>query len=366
ELKSYNVDFTAAKDEVLKLLNNSNFPALSDNEWKEKISNFAKCNYKILKLLYEVIIKKFGTIEKKEILISPKKGKAILVSGSSYSDLEKILKLAAKSGINVYTHHEMLSAHEYEQLNKYENLKGHYQHFSNSFPLDFAEFPGPIYISGNSIPKLDVIRGQIYTSAKYPPFGIGKIENNDFSPLIVYAQNSTGFLKDSDEKTMVVGFSYCEIENIIEDIINKFNTESIKKLFIIGLSNPFNNNTDYLKKFINECPEDYYIMSFGYDSKRKNNFFKVNSFYDFSAVYYIIEKLSEKTETLIENTAVFLTDCTYNTVSHIFNLLYSGIKNIFLGTCCPDTINPKMAEGLNNLYGIHKLTTPYEDIKKIK
>ncbi len=364
ELKHYGIDFAQAKEEVLCLLNTPNSASNDIEEIKKRLESFAECNYKIVKLLNKTISEKFGSAAQTYVNLSAKKGKAILVSGTSFLDLEEILKSVQNTEINVYTHSEMLSAHEYKKLASNKNLAGHYQIAYSNFALEFAEFPGPIYISQNTIPKIDVIRGQIYTSARYPAFGIAKISNNNFQPLVDYALKSKGFDKDETPNNVKIGYSMEEANNKIAEITEKLNSKKIKHLFIVGLIDMFNIKNDYMFKFLKECPDDCYIISFGYDSSQ-NNFWHANSYFNFSLLYYIVEKLYENTENFEDNVSVFLSECNPSTISHIFNLMYLKVKSLFLGPCCPNLINPVVLEGLANLFNIQILTTPLKDIEKI-
>lgn len=361
ELKNFGVDFKEAKEEVLKLLNLSNSTIDDIEDLKNKLIEFAQCNYKIVKLLNSTINEKFGPVIKSEVPLSRFEGKAILVSGNSLLDLEKILITALKDNINVYTHQEMISAFQYKYLKDYPNLKGHYQTSGQNFSMDFAEFPGPIYISRNSLPKVDMIRGQIYTSAKYPEYGISKIDNNEFTPLIEYAIKSQGFNSDSKYKSVDIGYSFNEVDEIIDDISNKFKRGKIKHIFIIGIIDMFNYSSDYISKFIKECPNDSYIISFGHDSTR-DNFWQANAFYDFSLLYNLIEKLSTKIYDFKDNISIILSECTPNTISHLFNLMYLKVKNIFVGSCCPNIINPIVIDGLSKLFDVKQIDSPKKDI----
>ena len=361
DLKNYGINLEEAKNQVLKLINTTNFPSLNEEEQKNIIKDFSKCNYHIMKTLYETIIEKYGPIIKTQVNIGTKKGKAILVSGCSFLDLEKILKQVKGTEINVYTHHEMLSAFQYEKLRNSPNLTAHYQKSTNNFPLDFSTFPGPIYISKNATPKIDIIRGQIYTSAKYPYFGIAKIENDDFSPLIKYALSCEGFKEDKELQNLNIGYDLHEIEEKTQNIINNLNNTKIKKLTIIGVIDRLSPINEYIKTFYDECSNDNFIISFAQETKREN-FWQVNSYYDFAVVYKIIEKLSEKITNLSDILSIYLTDCNSSTISHIFNLIHLNIKKIFLGPCCPNIINPSLIDGLKELYNIKPLTTPKEDM----
>ena len=258
----------------------------------------------------------------------------------------------------------MISAFQYKQFNKFTNLVGHYQKSDNNFQLDFASFPGPIYISGNAVPKIDVIRGQIYTSEKYPAFGIAKIENNNFEPLINYALDSNGFDYDKEINTIKIGYNEKEIIEKINIILEKYKNNEIKKVIIIGLIDQFNQSNKYINEFLKNCHNDYYIISFSYNFNREN-IWHVNSYFDFSVVYKIIEKLKENIPTIKDEISVFITDCNTTTIAHIFNLIYLEIKNIFLGPCCPNIINPVLIEGLCNLFNVKAITNAVDDINVI-
>ncbi len=362
ELKRYGVDFAEAKEEVLKLFNASNFSDSTEEVWIEKIKEFSHWNYEIRKKLDEKIVEKFGPVRKTKAQFLMKKGKAILVSGSGLMDLDKILTAVKDTGINVYTHHNLICAYEYEKFNSNPNLAGHYQRTNNNFSLDFSSFPGPIYITKNSLPKIDIIRGQIYTSAKYPAFGIGKIVNDNFSPLIDYALKSDGFSENETIKTLDVGYDVNELDFKVNEIINKFYSNETKKIVIIGLTDKFSSPNEYITNFVQNAPENWYIISFAYDYKRENFWF-ANPYFDFSLLYKIIEKLND--EIVTEHLSVFLTDCSVNTISHIFNLLHLNVCNIFLGPCCPNIINPILSNGLNKLFNIKDITIPKTDIDTI-
>ncbi len=364
ELKNYNKNYEAAKNQVLKLLNSSNFPALSEEDLINIIKEFSECNYSIMKKLYETINDTYGSVFENEVNIGQKKGKGILVSGASLIDLEKILTAVEGLNINVYTHYEMISAFQFEKFSKYKNLICHYKKSNNNFPLDFAYFEGPIYISRNSIPKVDVIRGQIYTSAKYPPFGIAKIENDDFTPMIEYALESKGFDKNIENESISIGYNLNDIYVRLNELKNKINENSIDKLFIIGEIEHFNNQNAYIEKFVNQQPKNTYILLFSNINIPENkNIWRVNSYYDFAILYRIIEELQKHNHNINEKIGVFLTDCNSNTISHIFNLIYLEIKNIFLGPCCPNIINPTLIEGLLELFNIKKLSQPNKDME---
>ena len=365
ELKNFQVDFPQAKNMVLKLLNSSNTPSLDDKELISIIKDFSACNYQIMKLLSEKNIERYGAVTKSNVPLTQREGKAILVSDSSYCDLEKILIAAQKYDIDVYTHHNMINAFMYEKLKSYPNLYGSFKRSDNNLFIDFAAFPGPIFVSRNALLKTDVIRGQIYTCAKYPAYGIGKIENDDFSPIIEYALQSKGFDKTVIPVYKSIGYIEEDIQNMLSEIIFKYNNQEIKHIHIIGLFDSFNTNDNYIKDFLKSVPADDYIISFSYNTIRENFFF-INCSYDFYILYKIIETLFKQIPNIKPKLGVFMVDCNSLVLSDIFNLIYLDVKNIFLGPCCPNVISPDLIKSLSKLFYISPITRPLEDIDKYK
>ena len=174
--------------------------------------------------------------------------------------------------------------------------------------------------------------------------------------------NSEGFKKNEIIKTLDIGYDNNELINNVNEILNKFYSKEISKIVIIGITDKLSSPNDYISQFVSEAPEDWFIISYSYDFKR-DNFWFANPYFDFSMLYKIIEQLNG--EIVSENLSIFLTDCSINTISHIFNLLHLNVCNIFLGPCCPNIINPILSNGLNKLFNVHEMISPNEDIKLI-
>lgn len=361
ELKEYNVDLTEEKDEVLKLFNTSNFTVNDEKILTDKIKKFSKYSCEIETKLNREIAKKFGPVQVTKVPLLTKAGKCILISGYGFKELEKLLKDTKNLDISIYTHHNMINAFKYKFFAKYKNLTAHYQLSINNFPLDFATFPGPIFISKNSIPQIDVIRGQIYTSAKYPAFGIGKIENNDFTPIIEYAEKSSGFKKDEDFGFIQIGCENSVFQEKINSVINKFKNNLINKILIIGMIDKFEVKDNYIEYLTQNISDDCFIISFSGNINRQN-FWNINSYYDFEILYNIVTKLKNNINNAENVINIFLADCNNSTISHIFNLIHLSIKNIYLGPCCPNIINPLIIEGLKNNFNIEELQNPKNEL----
>ena len=364
DLKNYGYDFIEAKDEVLSLFNISNSPTLNESDWIIKIKDFSKCNYKIMNKLDSVISEKYGYVKKTDLSFKVNKGKAILVSGYNYLDLEKILKATENLDINIYTHHELINAFKYPFFKRFKNLVSHYQRSNNNFSLDFSSFPGPIYISRNSTPKIDVIRGQIYTSALHPSFGIAKITNDDFSEMINYALNSKGFEEEFFISNILIGYDNKEVQEEIENIVSKFEKGEISHISIIGLFDKMVESNKYIESLIHKFPSDCYIISFSKYLKNENCWSPL-SYFDLALLYLILEKLTSKINEPSKNISIFNLDCNNSILSHLFNLIHLGISKIFVGSCCPTILNPIILEGLKDLFSIVEISTPQDDLKKV-
>lgn len=365
EIQNYGYDYQDAKKAVIRLLNSVNFINTPDEKWKSKIDEFTKINFEISNKLQEIIFEKYGPIEEKSVDLSIKKGKAVLISGHFYQDLEKLLKATENKDINVYTHNDMLLAHTYRELKKYPHLVGHYQRSINNLQLDFATFPGVIFITQNSQPQVDIIRGRIFTLSDHPAFGMSRIENEDFGALLTAVDESKGFKEDIPIGQINVGYNREKILKRVNSIIEKIKSNEIKHLFIVGMTNQSPSQNFYFEDFYDVCPEDCYIISLAYAREQKN-IWHVDSYYDFSLIYLIIDELKKEFDLSNMNLTMFLTQWNMHTISHMFNLKNKGLTNLYLGDCCTHNMNPALTEGLNEIYNVKLISTePKNDLNAI-
>ncbi len=365
EIENYEEEIGDEKYKIPKLLKSINYEDLTDKELKNVIIEFAKTNYEIMKELNRIILKKYGPIEETDVKLDIKKGKCILVSGHYYKNLEMLLDAVKDEEINVYTHNEMLFAHSFSFFHKYKNLTGHYQRSLNNVQLDFASFPGAVLITKNSHFHFDFIRGRVFTPDNNPAYGITKISENDFTPLIEAAKKEKGFSKDITIGELTVGHDKRATDKKLQEIIDKFYSGRYKHLIIIGTNNYNVPQTEYFDKLFDRIPEDCFVISFSYNRKQEN-IWHIGTFYDISLIYNVFDKLKEHEDILKERTTVFITQCHLQTISHALNLKIIGVKNIYLSECCPNVINPTIFDGMKDIFGIQKISDSAEnDIKEI-
>ena len=364
EIENYGINCGDMKYRIPEIMKTVNYDNLPDITLQKKIMDFAKVNNSIMKKLNGVIAEKYGPTIETEVNFSIEKGKCILVSGHYLKNLEMLLEAAKNENINIYTHNDMLSAHTYEFFQKYKNLKGHYQRSLNNLQLDFASFPGAVLITKNSHPHLDVIRGRIFTPDNNPAYGISKISENDFSPIIEAAKQEQGFVKDVPVATMSIGYNEDEFDKKLADLVSNFEKNKYERLFLIGQLNNSPEQVRYFEEFLELLPSNAFVISLSYNANKKN-IWHINAYYDFNIAYKIFNRL-QKYPAILDKTTVFLTQCGFQTVSHVFNLKILGVKDIYLGECCSSIINPTMVDGLKKLYKVNKISSsPQKDLKKI-
>lgn len=365
EIKTFDQRFEKGEKAVVRLLNATNFMAVPDKKLLDKIEEFGNENQDIISYYENMLFEKYGPITQVDVSLDMVEGKAILVSGHSFKDLELVLEATKERGINVYTHGELILAHAFDKLKKYPHLVGHYQKSMHNFVLDYSSFPGAILMTRNSQPHIDLIRGRLFTLDKNPAYGMTGLSDENMEPLIKSALEARGFTRDEKIETLKVGFDQDAVNNKLAEITNKLKTKEINHLILIDLLNYLEPMDKYMEKLFSILPKDDYIISFSYKETR-NNLWHINSFSALFLFNKIIKHLKSEFNFADINLTVFLTRCDIHSVYHVLNLKHLGIKHIFLGECCPTTVNPTLVCGLQDLFNIHKISnTPEDDLKII-
>ena len=350
ELKCYTDDYVPEEDAILKLFNNLNFATYTEAKLTRKINDFAQINYQIHKKLHTYKEEYYGKITLNTVEIGVNSGKSILVSGQNLKDLEDLLEATKNTDINVYTHNGLIVAHAYPKFTKYKNLKGHFQMSLDSVQFDFSSFKGPILIVKNFQYLLDgLYRGRLFTTNLVGGRGIKSISKKDFSQIITAAQEVDGFESDHKIAEVKVGYDEKSVMEKVNKIINKIKTKEIKHLLIVGLLNHAAVHSNYFDELENNLPDDYFVISTLIPSKKKNVLY-FDSFFNTSLIYKIIAHI--KSEINLEEfpITVFITNCNLHTITHIFNLKYLGVKDIYLPLCTSNVITPNMLQFIKNKF----------------
>lgn len=350
---------------VLDALNMFNAKKVTAEEMKDKIKKLSTINIELFKLIYQAKINSYGEIQEKEVSLSTKSGKAVLVSGSNLSDLYAVLTAAKEKDVDVYSNGNLLISHAFHAFNEFKNFKGHFGNGAESIILDFATFPGSILLTKNESKNVEYLyRGRLFTTDKISPKGIVQIKDNNFAPLIESALQAKGFAKGQERSSVKVGFNGDELNKKLDDLSDKFNNGTYKHLFIIGLATYSSLQHEYFKKFFEHMPKDCFVISFSY-GETNDNTMSINVGNDYSLVLNVLARLFDRIPIDSDRLTFFLTKCDVNTLSNIINLKERGAKNIFLSECPPMIVNPMVLKEFTKIFKIHNTTTARADLYSI-
>ncbi|HDO30747.1 MAG TPA: hydroxylamine reductase, partial [Desulfobacteraceae bacterium] len=194
--------------------------------------------------------------------LGAKKGKCILISGHDLKDLALLLEQTEGKGINIYTHGEMLPAHGYPELKKYDHFHGHFGTAWQNQHKELPDFPGPVLFTTNCIQKpLDSYRDRVFTTGLVGWPGVNNITNKDYTPLIDKALSMAGFTEDTDKGTVMVGFARNTVLGVADKIIEGVKTKAIRHFFLVGGCDGAKPGRDYYTKFVEQVPTDCLVLT---------------------------------------------------------------------------------------------------------
>lgn len=355
KLADYDIDCISERYKTLEFINALNFLNFREDKIARKIIQFAQVSYDLNKLLNETYEEKYSSPTLHNVTFDRIKGKAILISGDNFNDLDILLRATEGTGINVYTHDLMLLALQYPYFRRFPHLIGQYQHKERDFQLDFSEFPGPILLTKDYINKVNAIyRGNLFSTDFISGVGISKIKNYDFAPLIKTANEMKGFSQSEKLLNIKIGYNIYDIYIKLDEIIEKFNNNEYNDIYIVGLLNYGNNSGEFFEKLYEKIGPENYIISLAYD-KKADNVFHIKSYFDFSLVYKILEKLRENINTDKNTIKIVLTQCTNATLSNLFILKNLDINDIYITCCHVNTLNPSIMDCLVKQFNVKQL-----------
>lgn len=352
-------------DKAVGALDMLNYPRSSVIKIKNYISDIVSLNFELVSTLGDEIYAQFGAIREKSVPLSSRPGKAILVSGSNLKDLSNLLESLECVDIDVYTHSDLLIAHALEKFGEYKNLCGHYGSNSDNFMLDFATFPGAILLTRGAAKNIEYLyRGRLFSTDKAVPVGVTPIRDKDFSVLIQTAENARGFKTGKEKGFIKVGYNADELENILQNAANSFNSGSIQKVFVIGLTSMSSRNNDFYNELLAKVHDDTFIISFGAEREDKN-ILPLNLSNNVPLLYRLMNKFLALVKSDYDRFSFFISKCDSNSISTMIALKEHGFNNIYLNNCPPNAVNPLTINAFAKLYGIKMITNPKEDIKEI-
>lgn len=336
-------------------------------------------NAEVMALLDKAHTTEFGTPSPAKANRSPVAGKAILVSGHDLGDLRALLEQTQGTGVNVYTHGEMLPAHGYPELRKFDHLKGNYGGPWQQQNFDFSMFPGPILITTNCLvePRKGY-RNRIYTTNAVGFDGITHVKERDFSAIVAQAQQLEGFTEDEKPHHLDVGFGHATVLSLADTIVKLVKDKQISRFFFIGGCDGSEGERSYFTKLAKETPKDSVILTAGCGKYRFNHLplgqlgdtglprvLDMGQCNDSFGAVKVAMALAEAFETDVNGIPLSLAVSWFEqkAVAVLLTLLHLNVKNIRLGPALPAFITPNVLNILVDNYGIKPIGNPKEDLK---
>ena len=336
-------------------------------------------NLKVMELLDAANTGAYGTPEPTPVRVTPIKGKAIVVSGHDLKDLEVLLQQTEGTGINVYTHGEMLPAHGYPKLKAYKHLVGNYGSAWQNQVEEFDAFPGAILMTTNCIQRPALgYKGRIFTAGPVAWPGVTHIEERDFSPVIEAALANHGFTEDADEASTMTGFGHGAVLGVADKVIDAVKSGAIKHFFLIGGCDGEKPGRNYFNKMAHAVPKDCMILTLGCGKYRFNmddfgaiggipRMLDMGQCNDAYSAIKVAVALAEAFETDVNSLPLSMIVSWYEqkAVAILLTLLHLGIKNIRLGPSLPAFVSKTVLGVLVENFNLMPISSPEQDLQAI-
>ena len=324
----------------------------------------------------------YGHPEITKVNIGVRNNPGILVSGHDLKDLELLLKQTEGTGVDVYTHSEMLPAHYYPAFKKYSHFAGNYGNAWWKQKEEFESFNGPILMTTNCIvPPKDSYKDRLFTTGAAGFVGCthiaGKSEDNkDFSQIIELAKTCQP-PTEIETGEIVGGFAHNQVFALADAVVEAVKTGAIKKFFVMAGCDGRAKSRNYYTDFAKALPKDTVILTAGCAKYKYNklNLGDINGIprvldagqcNDSYSLALIALKLKEVFELEdINDLPIAFNIAWYEqkAVIVLLSLLYLGVKNIHLGPTLPAFLSPNVAKVLVENFGIGGITNVEDDIK---
>ena len=325
----------------------------------------------------------YGYPEITKVNIGVRKNPGILVSGHDLRDLEMLLEQTQGTGVDVYTHSEMLPAHYYPAFKKYPNFVGNYGNAWWKQKEEFESFNGPILMTTNCIvPPKDSYKNRLYTTgaAGYPgcthiPGEIG--EQKNFSAIIEHAKKCVA-PSEIETGEIIGGFAHAQVLALADKVVEAVKSGAIKKFVVMAGCDGRAKSRDYYTEFAKALPKDTVILTAGCAKYKYNKLplgdingiprvldaGQCNDSYSLAVIALKLKEVFGLDD--INDLPIIYNIAWYEqkAVIVLLALLYLGVKNIHLGPTLPAFLSPNVAKVLIENFGIAGIGTVEEDMEK--
>ena len=324
----------------------------------------------------------YGNPEITRVKLGVGKNPGILVSGHDLRDLEMLLEQTQGTGVDVYTHSEMLPAHYYPAFKRYPHLVGNYGNAWWKQQEEFERFRGPILMTTNCIvPPRESYRSRLYTTGASAYPGCGHIpgeigERKDFSAIIAHAKQCPP-PEELESGEIVGGFAHAQVLALADKVVDAVKQGAIRRFVVMGGCDGRAKSRAYYTEFAERLPKDTVILTAGCAKYRYNKLplgdiggiprvLDAGQCNDSYSLAVIALKLKEVFGLEDINSLPIVYNIAWyeqKAVIVLLALLYLGIKNIHLGPTLPAFLSPNVAKVLTDSFGIAPVGTVDEDLE---
>ena len=356
---------------------------LSADELVALVMECGKYGVDVMALLDKANTSTYGNPEITKVNIGVRNNPGILISGHDLKDLEELLEQTQGTGVDVYTHGEMLPAHYYPAFKKYTNFAGNYGNAWWLQDKEFETFNGPILMTTNClVPPKASYKDRVYVTGVVGFEGlkeIGERKNGkpkDFTALIAHAKKCPP-PKGLEQGEIIGGFAHNQVLALADKVVDAVKSGAIKRFFVMAGCDGRMKSRDYYAEFAKALPKDTVILTAGCAKYRYNKL----SLGDIGGIprvldagqcndSYSLALIALKLKEVFGLDDINKLPISYNiawyeqkAVIVLLALLHLGVKNIHLGPTLPAFLSPNVAKVLVEQFGIGGISNPEDDIK---
>ncbi|MCM8812649.1 MAG: hydroxylamine reductase [Candidatus Omnitrophica bacterium] len=358
--------------------------ALSADAWVGLVMEQGMVNLKCMEMLDAGHTRHYGHPVPTAVALGVKKGPAIVVSGHDLLDLEMLLQQTDGSGVNIYTHGEMLPAHGYPQLKKYKHLAGHFGTAWQNQQKEFDGVPAAFLFTTNCIQKPQgSYVDRVFTTGMVAWPGVPHIVadrsgKKDFTAVIKKAQALGGLAQDAMRKQIVVGFARQAVLGVADKVVAAVKAGQLKHFFLVGGCDGAKPGRNYYTEFAQNVPQDCAILTLACGKFRFNDqdfgdiggiprLLDCGQCNDAYSAIVIASELAKAFNCGVNDLPLSLVLSWYEqkAVCILITLLALGIRNIRIGPSLPAFITPNILKVLVEKFNIMPISTPEADLKAI-
>ena len=336
----------------------------------------------VMKVLDEANTSVYGNPSPHTVNVHIRKGPFIIVSGHDLKDLEMLLQQTEGTGINIYTHGEMLPSHGYEGLKKYPHLVGNFGGAWQDQQKQFDGIPGCILMTTNCLMRpRESYKDRIYSTNVVGWEGVKYIPKKpdgtkDFSEIIRHSLELCGFTQDVEPHEILVGFGHHATLSYADKIVQAVESGKLRHFFLIGGCDGARPGRNYYTDFAQLVPKNCMILTLACGKYRFNKMdfgevaglprlLDIGQCNDVYSAIRIATTLADAFNTDVNGLPLSLIISWYEqkAVADLLALLSLGIRNIYLGPELPAFLSPNVLQYLVDTFHLRKITNPEDDIK---